>query len=109
MLDLRGGGRDGETRIVQTVAAWGQKQGSGMAELAQAIEEHRDRMVETEQAERLARRRARSHVTELVRALLTERAEAALAAQGGLDELAERVAARTEDPYTAAERIVAGL
>jgi hypothetical protein len=42
-----------------------------------------------------------------VRALLADRAEAALAAAGGLGEVAAAVAERRQDPYSAAEEIVA--
>jgi hypothetical protein len=38
--------------------------------------------------------------------LLTDRAEQALAAIGGIDEVGDEVAERRRDPYTAAESIV---
>jgi LAO/AO transport system kinase len=108
MLDLRtGSSRDVE--IVQTVANRGLAEGSGIAELAEAIERHRAAAWAGEAGARRARVRAAAHVAELVRALLADRVERALAARGGLEDVAAAVVERREDPYTAAERIVTGL
>ena len=110
MLDLRysGAGR-GDVEIVQTIASWGDKQGSGIAELVAAIDAHRSAVWEGEGRTERSRRRALSHVAELVRGLLSDRAETALAAHGGLESVAKEVAERRQDPYTAAEEIVASL
>jgi LAO/AO transport system kinase len=104
MLGLREGERR-DVEIVRTIAAWGMRAGSGIAELAAAIEAHGERVGAASDG---ARRRAEAHVTELVRALLAERVEAILAA-GGLDAIAGDVAERRRDPYTAAEELVARL
>jgi LAO/AO transport system kinase len=110
MLDLRDG-RAGakEVEIVQTVATRGLAEGSGIAALAAAIEAHRARAWSGDEGERRARARAAAQIAELVRALLTDRVEAAVAARGGLADLAAAVVDRREDPYTLAERIAAGL
>jgi LAO/AO transport system kinase len=109
MLDLRDprGGRR-EVEIVKTIAAWGTRDGSGVAELMAAVEAHRARMAGDEGEER-ARARAAAHLSELIKGLLADRADLALAALGGMDQLASEVAGRRQDPYTAAERIVAGI
>ena len=104
MLGLREGERR-DVEIVRTIAAWGMREGSGIAELAAAIEAHSERVGAASDG---ARRRAEAHVTELVRALLAERVEAILAA-GGLDAIAGDVAERRRDPYTVAEELVARL
>lgn len=108
MLGLRHGERR-DVEIVRTIAAWGLRDGSGMAELADAIEAHRTKIESGAEAEARARRRAETHVAELVRCMLADRAEAALRATGGLGELADDVAQRRRDPYTVAEDILARL
>ncbi|RMH42208.1 MAG: methylmalonyl Co-A mutase-associated GTPase MeaB, partial [Deltaproteobacteria bacterium] len=108
MLELRaadGGRRDVE--IVKTIATRGDSEDSGIAELMAAIERHREREGEGGQRRRV-RQRAAAHVAELVRTMLADRAKAVVAARGGLDAVAEEVAERRRDPYTAAESIVAG-
>ena len=110
MLELRdkeGGRRDVE--IVKTIAARGLADGSGIADLVAAIAGHRDRTVAAGVAEGRAVERAAAHVAELVRSLLADRAQAAFDRVGGVREVAAGVASRTDDPYTAAERIVASL
>jgi LAO/AO transport system kinase len=105
MLDLRGAGRD-QVEIVQTVATRAAQADSGMAELMAAIDRHRTR-VAADQACAHDRRRAAAQVAELVRMFLADRAQQAVHACGGLEEVAELVARREQDPYTAAEEIVA--
>jgi LAO/AO transport system kinase len=109
MLDLRAGSGRGDVPIVQTVAAWGTREKSGIAELAAAIDVHREHVLSGADAVARRRQRALAHVSELVRGLLTERAEKALAVHGGLDQIAEQVAEREQDPYTAAESILASM
>jgi len=90
MLDLRdadGGRRNIE--IVKTIAAWGLRDGSGVAE-----------------GQSRAEARAAAHVAELIKGHLADRATQGLAELGGLPELARAVADRSLDPYTAAEEIV---
>jgi LAO/AO transport system kinase len=109
MLDLRGGDASEHIEILNTIAAKGTAEQSGMAELVEAIERHRERTSTGAEGERRARERAANRVGWVVRGLLTDRAEAALAAHGGLEEVAGEVAARERDPYTVAEEIVAAL
>ncbi|MCB9563840.1 MAG: methylmalonyl Co-A mutase-associated GTPase MeaB [Kofleriaceae bacterium] len=108
MLDLRGGERR-DVEIVQTIAARGLADGSGLTELAAAIERHRAKAWRGDDGVAHARTRAAAQLTELVRALLADRVERGLAARGGLIEVAAAVVDGKEDPYTAAERIVADL
>jgi len=113
MLDLRPtSGHDGfgtgkEVEIVQTVAIKGLGEGSGIPELAAAIERHRARAWEGEAGVRRARIRAAAQIAELVRALLADRVEQGLSR--GLADEAAAVVERREDPYTVAERLVASL
>ncbi|HYU15179.1 MAG TPA: methylmalonyl Co-A mutase-associated GTPase MeaB [Candidatus Acidoferrum sp.] len=107
MLELRdheGGRRDVE--IVKTIAARGRREGSGLADLLAAIAGHRERMSAGAEGQRRAEARAAAHVGELVKELLADRAAEGLRALGGLGEIGQLVAARTRDPYTAAEEIV---
>ncbi len=106
MLELRdaeGGRRDVE--IVKSIAAWGHRDGSGIADVLAAIASHREQVSTGPERESRAEARAAAHVTELVKALLADRASHGLAQLGGLGEVARSVAARTVDPYTAAEEI----
>jgi len=105
MLDLRAPGAKKEVDIINTIAARGTREESGMRELLDAIEGWKD---ESSGHDRdLAR--ARAHVAELVRGLLADRANALLEAHGGLAAVASRVAGREKDPYTAAEELVGAL
>jgi putative protein kinase ArgK-like GTPase of G3E family len=106
MLDLRDaeGGRR-EVEIVKTIGSWGLKEGSGIADLVAAIDRHRERPGDGDRSVA----RAAAHLAELVRALLQDRAARALAAVGGMEEVAAQIAARRQDPYTAAERIAQGI
>ena len=106
MLELRdaeGGRRDVE--IVKSIAAWGLRDGSGIADVLAAIAGHREKISTGPERESRAEARAAAHVTELVKALLADRASRGFAQLGGLGEVARTVAARTVDPYTAAEEI----
>ncbi len=114
MLHLRGnslalgpgqtGGGTGQVDIVQTVASRGLREGSGVRELVAAIDAHREAW-NSEGGHIRAQRRAVAHLGELVKALLADRVQQVLASHGGVDELAEEIAARRLDPYTAAESI----
>ncbi len=106
MLQLRGHSERAEVDIVRTIASRGLREGSGLVELAAAIDRHRDRTFSGEVGERRARERAAAHVSDLVRDRLAERAAAAMAARGGLDEVADGVARRERDPYSAADDIL---
>ena len=108
MLDLRADGDHKDVTIVRTVATQGLAEGSGIAELAKAIEAHRARAWTGDAGHARAVRRATAQLADLVRGLIADRAERALAAAGGLAPLAEAVVGHELDPYTAAERIVSG-
>ena len=110
MLDLRASGERKEVEIVRTIATRGTAEGSGIAELAAAIEAHRARAwTGAGRAPSAPSRRAGAHLAELVRALLADRAARALAARGGLAEIAEAVVEHRTDPWTVAEAILADL
>ncbi|MBP8806870.1 MAG: methylmalonyl Co-A mutase-associated GTPase MeaB [Kofleriaceae bacterium] len=108
MLDLRADGERKEVEILRTIANRGTA-GSGLAELADAIERHRAATWTGDRGAARATARAAAQLAELVRALLADRVEAALIARGGLRELAGEVAARRADPWTLAEEVAAGL
>lgn len=106
MLDLRPDGERKDVEILRTIANRGLGAGSGIAELAAAIDRHRDRTWAGEGGATRARQRAAAQLAELVRALLADRAEALLAARGGLDRLAAAVAERSRDPWSLAAALV---
>jgi LAO/AO transport system kinase len=109
MLDLRASGERKEVEILRTVATRGTAQGSGIAELAVAVEAHRARVWQGPAAAERANARAGTHLAELVRGLLADRAARALAAQGGVTEVAEAIAQRRTDPWTVAEQLLGAL
>ncbi len=109
MLDLRAHGERKEVEIVRTIATKGTADGSGIKELGVAIEAHRAKVWQGAQAGERALARAKAHLGELVRALLADRATRAMAARGGLGEIASQVVAKTSDPWTIAEQIVGAL
>jgi len=109
MLDLRATGERKDVEIVRTIATRGTAEGSGIKELAAAVEAHRQRAWTGEGAVTRARARATAHLSELVRALLADRAAKAMAARGGLTEIAQDVVDRTTDPWTIAEQLVGAL
>jgi LAO/AO transport system kinase len=105
MLDLRAGDRK-DVPIVRTIATRGMAEGSGIAELATAVEGHRERAWRGEGAARRAAERAAAQLSELVRSLLADRAARAMAARGGIAEIAQAVAERLRDPWSVAEELV---
>ncbi len=106
MLGLREGAR-GDVEIVRTIASHGLKDGSGIIDLANAIE-HRRRHLK-ERLQEAAQRRAQTHIVELVRGMLGDQVETLIASAGGISELAHDVANRSRDPYTVAESLVSSL
>ncbi len=86
--------------IVATTATTG----DGVVELWHAIGEHRTHLTTTGELHDRRRRRVSDELTEIVAALLRERAKAA--AGGDLDRLAAQVADRTIDPWTAARELL---
>jgi LAO/AO transport system kinase len=109
MLDLRAHGERKDVEVVRTIATRGTAEGSGITELAVAIEAHRGRAWSGPAAVERARARAGAHLAELVRALLADRVARALAARGGLTEIAEAVVERRTDPWSVAEHLVDAL
>jgi LAO/AO transport system kinase len=108
MLDLRTGDRK-DVEIVRTIATRGTAEGSGIKELAEGIEKHRERVWNGEGANARAVARATAQLSELVRAQLADRAAKAMAQRGGLAEIAQSVVDRRRDPWTLAEELVATL
>ena len=108
MLDLRTGDRK-DVEIVRTIATRGNAEGSGIAELATAVEKHREKAWTGEAAIPRATQRASAQLAELIRALLADRASRTMAARGGLAEIASAVAERRQDPWSIAEDLVATL
>ena len=106
MLGLREGERR-DIEIVRAIAVRGLKEGSGISELAEAVESHRERG--RERFAKAAERRAQTHIIELVRGLLSDRIERSISAAGGFAELARDVAERRTDPYTVAESLIKEL
>ena len=109
MLDLRATGERKEVEIVRTIATKGTAEGSGITELGAAIERHRARAWSGPDAAARAIARATAHLGELVRALLADRASRAMAARGGLGEIAQALIERRTDPWTVAEQLVDAL
>ncbi len=78
--------------------------GQGIDEVVQAVERFRARGGDGAAARRRAR--ARSRIRELVSRRFLEHAEHRVLEPGGFDRLADQVADRAIDPYTAADRIL---
>jgi LAO/AO transport system kinase len=108
MLDLRTGDRK-DVEIVRTIATRGNADGSGIAELAKAVETHRERVWQGPAGPERANTRAVAQLAELVRALLADRAARTMAARGGLHEIAQAVVEHQKDPWTLAEELVEAL
>jgi LAO/AO transport system kinase len=104
MLELRG--HDAvPVEIVRTVATTGH----GIDELVAAVERHRERGLRAPGADGLGprrRRRAEAALRELVVDRLRRATDAALAARA---DLVDALAARSTDPYTAAEELVRAI
>jgi len=80
-----------------------------MAQLLASIEAHRERVLADHDGQARQRRRLIAQVTDLVKGLLSDRVEAALAERGGLAQLAESILAGERDPYSAAEELLATI
>ncbi len=105
MLDLRADRRD--VPIIRTIATRGVADGSGIAELAAAVEAHRAHAWTGPSAAARATERAIAQLRELVRALLADRAARVLDDRAA--DLASAVAEHRRDPWSLAEELVAGL
>jgi LAO/AO transport system kinase len=86
--------------IIATTAVTGE----GVAELWSAIRAHRDHLTTTDQLEVRRTARVSDELTEIVAALLRERARQA--AGDHLDRVAAKVASRAVDPWTAAQELL---
>ena len=98
-MDARGGPA---TPVVETVAT----KGDGVAELADAIEEHRRQQEASGELERQRLERARRQVLALARHELLAGVVRATERDGRLEELVRSVARRELDPYAAAQRLI---
>jgi len=87
--------------IVSTVAL----DGEGVAELAAAIDSHRQFLVESGNLEEKTILRMKAEVREILSQTVGRAAEGALGPGGPGEELLRRMAAREIDPHTAAEEI----
>ncbi|HEY4178448.1 MAG TPA: methylmalonyl Co-A mutase-associated GTPase MeaB [Kofleriaceae bacterium] len=104
MLGLRTGSDRPPVRVVRTIATRGVAAGSGVTDLATAIQEHRAAAWSGTGAERRAIARASAHVGELVRASLMERADAELAAREV--HLDAAIRAKRADPWALADELL---
>ena len=105
MLDLRAGDRR-DVEVVRTVAIRGLAEGSGINALVRAIEAHRSRAWTGSAGAQRAGARAAAQIRDLVRGMLADRVEQALALHG---EIAHAVVEHQQDPWTIAEQLVASL
>jgi LAO/AO transport system kinase len=105
MLDLRATGERKQIEIVRTIAT----RGSGIPELAAAIEAHRTRAWMGPDAAARAVARTTAHLLELVRGMLADRVERTLSSRGGLGEIAQTIVDKRVDPWTVAEELASTL
>jgi LAO/AO transport system kinase len=104
MLALREGTTE-RREILKAVASTGQ----GLRELDAALGRHRHQQRASGEQQRRRTRQAEARLRAILVDRLRRRAEAALArVEGGLTSLAEEVAGRRLDPYTAVNRLLAG-
>jgi LAO/AO transport system kinase len=109
MLDLRPHGERKAIDIVRTIATKGIAAGSGIAELATAVEAHRARAWRGPDAEARQVARTSAHLAELVRALLADRAASAISSRGGLAAMSRQVVERHLDPWSLAEQLLSTI
>ena len=79
---------------------------SGIPELADAIERHREFLEKSGRLEKTRRERARRQLLALAQQQLLSRVLATAEGNGRLEELVEAIASREVDPHTAAERLI---
>jgi LAO/AO transport system kinase len=89
--------------VVTTASA-----GEGVADLARAIDEHRDALIADDGLAGRRAARARLQIREVALGTVRDRA-ARVTGAAGLDDLAAAVARRDLDPYAAADRLLAEL
>jgi LAO/AO transport system kinase len=102
MLELSGD-RAWLPPVLQTVATTGE----GVDELFDAITAHRAHLESTGEADARRRVRLREELRGLVAAHMRERADAVCSGPG-FDAIVDEVAARTRDPYSAADALLRG-
>src|SRR4051812_38673450 len=102
MLELSGA-RAWRPPIIEAVATTG----DGVDELFDAITAHRAHLESTGEADTRRRARLRDELRALVAAHMQERADAVCSGPG-FDAIVEEVAARTRDPYSAADALLRG-
>ncbi len=88
--------------VIETVAT----KGTGVGELADSIEAHRNRLEQSGQLEGLRRERARRQVLALARQQLLETVLRATDREGRFQDLVESVLRRELDPYSAARALI---
>jgi LAO/AO transport system kinase len=91
-----------DTPVLATTAT----KGEGVAALADALEEHRRRLAESGELERLRAERARRHVLALARHELLAGVLRDAERDGRLEGLVAAVARRELDPYAAARKLI---
>ena len=94
---------DWKPPIVSTTAATG----DGIADLAAALDKHRDWLIASGQRDLRRRGRAREEISAIALGELRQRM-GELPGESRLDELAGRVLAGDLDPYSAADELIAG-
>jgi LAO/AO transport system kinase len=90
------------TPIIRTAGALNE----GIAELADALDEHRAYIAQSGVRESHRREQARHQVLALARQRLIDRLVVTHGDDGRIDDIVEQVAARKLDPHTAADRLI---
>ncbi|MFB6169095.1 MAG: methylmalonyl Co-A mutase-associated GTPase MeaB [Haloferacaceae archaeon] len=91
--------------VLQTVAT----RGEGVAAFADALDDHRAHLDGTGELDARSKTRAAAEIRRLLRQDTADLVEAELRRQGGIEEVAARVAARDTDPYTVADDLLGPL
>jgi len=104
MLELRPAGAP-DVEIVRMVAT----KGEGIGELAAAIARHRTHMQGSPGGRERLRQRAQAQLMELLQERFADATVRHLAARGGIQALAEAIAERRIDPYTAADEAASAV
>ncbi len=95
------GGEAWEPPIIETVAT----AETGIADLIDAIDAHREHLTTTDSGRDQQRRRYREELRTLLREDVGAMIDEELAAQGGMTELVDAIRARETDPYAAVESV----
>jgi LAO/AO transport system kinase len=104
LLSLAGREDGWQPPIIKTIAT----ESKGIVDLAAAIESYRDFHLKTDVGTHRKRAIARWRILELLRERLVARTLASDSASDRLDRLAEEVATRRRDPYSAVEELIEG-